>query len=398
MAAIHNIEGVELSSASSNSRYGKRDDSVVIKLQDKANISCKFTSNAFQAAPVLIAKKHLLNGTNKEKILIINAGNANAGNGKSGELDALKCCKALSEFAELNTEDVLPFSTGVIGEPLSTEEHITAFKKAYSSLKPSNWRKAAKAILTTDTKIKLISKTLVKGKKNINITGFAKGSGMIRPDFATLLSFVFTDADINHSLLDKLHNEALSESFERITVDGDTSPNDSSVLVATGKSGIKIRSKSKELKSFKKELVKLFQSLAQDIIKDAEGAKKEIVINVEKARNKAVAREVAFTIAQSPLVKTAMYGNDANWGRILAAVGRADGISDISKVSIKLNDTPLVTRGSRDPKHNESKASKSVKSKKIVIRVILNEGKNSFTVLTSDLSEDYVFINSDYRS
>jgi len=398
MATIHNIEGVGLSSASSNSRYGTRDDSVVIKLQDKAKISCKFTSNAFQAAPVIIAKKHLLNGSNKEKILLINAGNANAGNGKSGEQDALKCCKELSEFADLNTEDVLPFSTGVIGEPLSTEQHITAFKKAYSSLKPSNWRKVAKAILTTDTKIKLISKTLVKGKKSINITGFAKGSGMIRPDFATLLSFVFTDADINQSLLDKLHNEALSESFERITVDGDTSPNDSSVLVATGKSGIKLRSKSKEMKSFKKELVKLFQSLAQDIIKDAEGAKKEIVINVEKAKNRAVAREVAFTIAQSPLVKTAMYGNDANWGRILAAVGRADGISDISKVSIKLNGTPLVTRGSRDPKHNESKASKSVKSKKIVIRVILNEGKDSFTVLTSDLSEDYVLINSDYRS
>ena len=398
MATIHNIEGVELSSASSNSRYGTRDDSVVIKLQDKAKISCKFTSNAFQAAPVIIAKKHLLNGSNKEKILLINAGNANAGNGKSGEQDALKCCKELSEFADLNTEDVLPFSTGVIGEPLSTEQHITAFKKAYSSLKPSNWRKVAKAILTTDTKIKLISKTLVKGKKSINITGFAKGSGMIRPDFATLLSFVFTDADINQSLLDKLHDEALSESFERITVDGDTSPNDSSVLVATGKSGIKLRSKSKEMKSFKKELVKLFQSLAQDIIKDAEGAKKEIVINVEKAKNRAVAREVAFTIAQSPLVKTAMYGNDANWGRILAAVGRADGISDISKVSIKLNGTPLVTRGSRDPKHNESKASKSVKSKKIVIRVMLNEGKDSFTVLTSDLSEDYVLINSDYRS
>ena len=398
MATIQNIEGVELSSASSNSRYGTREDSVVIKLQDKAKISCKFTSNAFQAAPVIIAKKHLLNGSNKEKILLINAGNANAGNGKSGEQDALKCCKELSEFADLNTEDVLPFSTGVIGEPLSTEQHITAFKKAYSSLKPSNWRKVAKAILTTDTKIKLISKTLVKGKKSINITGFAKGSGMIRPDFATLLSFVFTDADINQSLLDKLHDEALSESFERITVDGDTSPNDSSVLVATGKSGIKLRSKSKEMKSFKKELVKLFQSLAQDIIKDAEGAKKEIVINVEKAKNRAVAREVAFTIAQSPLVKTAMYGNDANWGRILAAVGRADGISDISKVSIKLNGTPLVTRGSRDPKHNESKASKSVKSKKIVIRVMLNEGKDSFTVLTSDLSEDYVLINSDYRS
>ena len=398
MATIQNIEGVELSSASSNSRYGTREDSVVIKLQDKAKISCKFTSNAFQAAPVIIAKKHLLNGSNKEKILLINAGNANAGNGKSGEQDALKCCKELSEFADLNTEDVLPFSTGVIGEPLSTEQHITAFKKAYSSLKPSNWRKVAKAILTTDTKIKLISKTLVKGKKSINITGFAKGSGMIRPDFATLLSFVFTDADINQSLLDKLHDEALSESFERITVDGDTSPNDSSVLVATGKSGIKLRSKSKEMKSFKKELVKLFQSLAQDIIKDAEGAKKEIVINVEKAKNRAVAREVAFTIAQSPLVKTAMYGNDANWGRILAAVGRADGISDISKVSIKLNGTPLVTRGSRDPKHNESKASKSVKSKKIVIRVMLNEGKDRFTVLTSDLSEDYVLINSDYRS
>ena len=398
MAAVQNIEGVELSSSSSNSRYGKRDDSVVIKLQSAANLSCKFTSNAFLAAPVTIAKKHLLSRTNNEKILLINAGNANAGNGKSGELDALKCCKEVSEFAGLNTEDILPFSTGIIGEPLSTEKHIAAFKKAYSSLKPINWRRAAKAILTTDTKIKLISKTLVIGKKSINITGFAKGSGMIRPDFATLLSFVFTDADINQSLLDKLHNKALSESFERITVDGDTSPNDSSVLVATGKSGIKVRSKSKEIKNFTKELVQIFQSLAQDIIRDAEGAKKEIVINVEKAKNEIAARDVAFTVAHSPLVKTAIYGNDANWGRILAAVGRTDGISDISKVSIKLNDTPLVTRGSRDPKHNESKASQSVKSKKVVIRIILNEGKDSFSVLTSDLTEDYVLINSDYRS
>ncbi len=304
----------------------------------------------------------------------------------------------LNAVKNLNPEDVLPFSTGIIGEPLNAEEHITAFKKAYSSLKPTNWRKAAKAILTTDTKIKLVSKTLVKGKKSINITGFAKGSGMIRPDFATLLSFVFTDADINQSLLHKLHNEALSESFERITVDGDTSPNDSSVLVATGKSGIKVRSKSKEIKKFQQELVQLFQSLAQDIIRDAEGAKKEIEIKIEKARNKTVARDVAFTIAHSPLVKTAMYGNDANWGRILAAVGRAEGISDIAKVSIKLNDTPLVTRGSRDPKHSEMKASKSVKSKKVVIRVILNEGKDSFSVLTSDLTEDYVLINSNYRS
>lgn len=398
MAAINNIDGIQLSSSSSNSRYGNREDSVVIKLDNKAKLSCKFTSNAFQAAPVTIAKKHLKRKSNREKILLINAGNANAGNGKSGEKDAIICCKEMSEYSGLMLEDILPFSTGVIGEPLPTSNYISAFKKAYTSLNTSNWIKAAKAILTTDTKIKLISKQIVIGKKTINITGFAKGSGMIRPDFATLLSFVFTDADLNQSMLDKLHNEALEASFERITVDGDTSPNDSSVLVATGKSKIQIRDKSKELKKFKKELNILFQSLAQDIIKDAEGAKKEIEIIVNGAKTKTISKRVAFSIAHSPLVKTAMYGNDANWGRILAAVGRTKGVSDISRISIKINNSPLVKKGSRDPKHSESKASEAVKAKKIKIVVDLNEGKENFSVLTSDLTEDYVLINSDYRS
>tara|TARA_B100000686_G_scaffold68880_2_gene74632 strand:+ start:8484 stop:9680 length:1197 start_codon:yes stop_codon:yes gene_type:complete len=398
MAAINNIDGVQLSSSSSNSRYGDRDDSVVIKLEKEAKISCKFTSNAFQAAPVKIAKEHLKNRSNKEKILLVNAGNANAGNGKLGEKNAMLCCKEISEYSGLVQEDILPFSTGIIGEPLPTSNYIKAFKKAYTSLKPSNWRKVAKAILTTDTKIKLISKKVVIGKETINITGFAKGSGMIRPDFATLLSFIFTDADINQLLLDKLHKEALEKSFERITVDGDTSPNDSSVLVATGKSKIQIRNKSKELVKFKKELTIIFQSLAKDIIKDAEGAKKEIEIIVNKAKTKTIGKRVAFSIAHSPLVKTAMYGNDANWGRILAAVGRTNGISDISRVSIKINNSPLVKKGSRDSRHNESKASKAVMAKKIKIEVDLSEGKENFSVLTSDLTEDYVLINSDYRS
>ena len=398
MSKIKHIDGVELSSASSNTRYKNRDDVVVIKLEKGSKISAKFTNNSFLGAPVVVAKKHLQKKKNNETILLINAGNANAGNGKNGEKAYILCCKEISEIAGINTEDVLPFSTGVIGEKLESKKLLIAFKKAHQTLGSSSWVKSSKAILTTDTRPKLVSKEINIGKELINITAFAKGSGMLRPNFATLLSFVFTDVKINKNLLDKLHKEVLSESLERITIDGDTSPNDTSLLVTTCKSKKEILVNSKEERTFKKALSEIYAHLAELIIEDAEGATKKIKIRVIKAKSESLAKSVDFTVAHSPLVKTAFYGNDANWGRILAAIGRAKGVNDISKISISLNKTPLVKLGARDPKHKEHLATKAVKAKNLLIEISLNQGIYSSSVLTSDLSKRYVEINSDYRS
>ena len=398
MSKIKHIDGVELSSASSNTRYKNRDDVVVIKLEKGSKISAKFTNNSFLGAPVVVAKKHLQKKKNNETILLINAGNANAGNGKNGEKASILCCKEISEIAGINTEDVLPFSTGIIGEKLESKKLLIAFRKAHQTLDSSSWVKSSKAILTTDTRPKLVSKEINIGKELINITAFAKGSGMLRPNFATLLSFVFTDVKINKNLLDKLHKEVLSESLERITIDGDTSPNDTSLLVTTCKSKKEILFNSKEERIFKKALSEIYAHLAELIIEDAEGATKKIKIRVIKAKSESLAKSVAFTVAHSALVKTAFYGNDANWGRILAAIGRAKGVNDISKISISLNKTPLVKLGARDPKHKEHFATKAVKAKNLLIEISLNQGIYSSSVLTSDLSKRYVEINSDYRS
>ena len=252
--------------------------------------------------------------------------------------------------------------------------------------------------MTTDTKPKIISKILKLGKNEIKITGFAKGSGMIRPNFATLLSFVFLDAKINKSLLTEIHKDLLKKSFEVITIDGDTSPNDASMLIATGKSKINVLKNSIEEKKLRRVLLQIYKDLASKIIQDAEGSTKRISINILKAKNKSQAKSVAFTVAESPLVKTALFGNDANWGRILAAIGRTKGIENISNVSISLNGVPLVKKGSVDPNFSEVKATKAVRLKDIDIEIKLGQGDNFFSVLTSDLSEDYVLINSKYRS
>jgi len=392
------IKGVSLGTSSSFTRYGKRDDVVVISLEQKSRISCRFTSNEFKAAPVKLALKNLSTPRRGKKFLLINAGNANAGNGKRGEMDVKHYCNEFSKFSDSEAQNVIPFSTGVIGEPMDVGSHLEAFQKAYKNLKVSNWNKASKAILTTDTKPKLIRKKIKVGKEEINLFGFAKGSGMIGPDFATLLSFVFTDADVNKPLLNNIHSKSLDNSFNSITVDGDTSPNDSSCLVATGEGGVKINKSSNLEKRFRKEVNDLFYELSRMLIKDAEGATKEINVKVSKASSYKQAKEVAFTVALSPLVKTAMFGNDANWGRILAAVGRCKSINNISKTSIKINGASMVNKGEKSPKHSERESSKAVKKKKIDIEISLGLGKTSYVTSTSDFSEDYVLINSDYRS
>ena len=398
MSKIYNIKGVKLGCASSNTRYGKRNDSLVIALDEKSTISGKFTSNSFKAAPIKVAMKNLKSLLPGKKVLLINAGNANAATGLKGINDVKKYCEEISSLLEINATNVIPFSTGVIGEPLPTSRYLSAFKEAIPLLNEKNWRPAALSILTTDTKPKLISKEIKIGKKKVAVTGFAKGSGMIRPDFATLLSFVFIDGKLNSNSLKKIHSNALLESFEALTVDGDTSPNDSSLLVASGNHENFIKKNSTEEKKLEKAVKEIFGELANLLAKDAEGATKKISVNVSQAKNQKQAKSVAFTVAESPLVKTAMFGNDANWGRILSAVGRDDEINDIDAVSISINGQPMVKRGNLDPKHSEKLATKAVKKKDIEIDIKLGLGKSKFKVLTSDFSEDYVLINSDYRS
>jgi len=398
MSKIHNIKGVKLGCASSNTRYGKRNDSLVITLGEKSTINGKFTSNSFKAAPIKVAMKNLKSLLPGKKALLINAGNANAATGLKGINDVKKYCKEISSLLEINATNVIPFSTGVIGEPLPASSYLNAFKEAIPLLKEKNWKPAALSILTTDTKPKLISREIKIGKKKVAITGFAKGSGMIRPDFATLLSFVFIDGKLNSNSLEKIHSNALSESFEALTVDGDTSPNDSSLLVASGNQENLVKKNSSEEKKLEEAVKEIFGELANLLAKDAEGATKKISVNVSQAKSLKQAKSVAFTVAESPLVKTAMFGNDANWGRILSAVGRDPEINDIDKVSISINGQPMVKKGNLDPKHSERLATKAVKKKDIEINIKLGLGKAHFKVLTSDFSEDYVLINSDYRS
>lgn len=395
---INNITGIKMASASSNTRYGKRDDSLLVLIEKGSTISGKFTNNSFKSAPVITAQAHLEECSGKEIVLMINAGNANAGTGKKGAKDVLACCKSVGKEMGIDPESVLPFSTGVIGEHLKTDEYIGAFVKASQRLKSNNWKQAAKSILTTDTKPKLLSRIIKNGSEEIAVTGFAKGSGMIRPDFATLLSFVFIDAKINRSLLNNIHSEALSESFNRITVDGDTSPNDSSVLVASGRTKSTVKKGTPIEKKIRSAVIETYKELADLLIQDAEGATKKITIKVIQAKTEKQAESVAFTVAESPLVKTAMFGNDANWGRILSAIGRSPEVNDVSKTSIHLNGVPLAKNGNLHPQHSESKASKAIMKKNLDVTIKLGLGKNTFSVITSDFSEDYLLINSDYRS
>ena len=395
---IFDIEGIKLGSSSSNTRYGRREDSLVITIPSEAKLSGKFTSNKLRAAPVTEAIQNLSSNEKGSKVLLINAGNANAANGPKGIKDVKKYCKEIASDLGLNQKNVIPFSTGVIGQALPVSSYLKAFREALTCLDARGWKKAANAILTTDTKPKVVSKEVKVGKKSYQITGFAKGSGMIRPDFATLLSFVFVDAKLSQRLLNKIHTEALKVSFEAITVDGDTSPNDSSMLVANGNKEKVVKVGSLDERRLTQSIIETFKELAELLVKDAEGATKLIKVKISKAKNSVQARSVAFTVAESPLVKTAMFGSDANWGRILSAVGRDKTVEDLRKLQIKLNGLPLVKKGFIDPRYSEKASSNAMKRKEITIEIVIGSGNCDFEVLTSDLSEDYVLINSDYRS
>ncbi|MGR4068858.1 bifunctional glutamate N-acetyltransferase/amino-acid acetyltransferase ArgJ [Halomonas sp. LR3S48] len=396
------IEGVRLGTAMAGIKKPGRRDLVVIEIPRGARVAGSFTRNAFCAAPVAVAKANLAACQARgegARLLVINTGNANAGTGEVGLRDARTTCAELARLAGVTEDSVLPFSTGVIGEPMPMERLLGGLPAAWESRDSGSeaWQQAGEGILTTDTRAKGASVTMELGERTVTINGISKGSGMIKPNMATMLAFVATDAAIEQSLLDSLLRETVDRSFNCITVDGDTSTNDACMLIATGR-GAEVASDD-EVAVFRNGLQRVMTELAQAIIRDGEGATKFVTLQVSDAASREEALDVAFTVAHSPLVKTALFASDANWGRILAAVGRAP-VSDfdVQRVSIDLGNVRLVENGGRAPGYTEEQGSRVMREEEITIRIALGRGEESATVWTSDLSHDYVSINADYRS
>ncbi len=392
------IDGIRLAAVASHIRYANRLDLVLVEIAPGSTTAGVFTQNAFCAAPVVIAKKHLLESASL--YFLINTGNANAGTGRDGETAALHCCTKLAEHTQSQSSETLPFSTGVIGEQLPTGKILEALPALHEALSADSWLLAARGIMTTDTRPKLASCSFDLGGSRASISGFAKGAGMLRPNMATMLAYVFTDAQIKKPLLEKFLQIAVKNSFNRITVDGDTSTNDCCMLVATGRGSLNIEDiDSEEGQRFQNELNAVFEQLATDLIRDAEGATKFITIEVSEGASEEECLAVAYTVAESPLVKTAFYASDPNWGRILAAIGRA-GLKDLhlESVMVSLGDTLLVSGGSVDANYTESAGQKEMNKDEIKIKINLARGQATERVWTSDLSIEYVRINADYRS
>ena len=393
------ITGIRLGTAAAGIKYPDRNDLVVIELPVGTACVAVFTRNAFCAAPVQLARKNL--ALRPPRYLLINSGNANAGTGDQGLEDAEASCEGLAELGDCAGNQVLPFSTGVIGERLPTARLIDALPQAMNSLTEYGWNAAAQAIMTTDTVSKLVSRQFTLEGHSITVTGMAKGSGMIRPDMATMLAYVATDAAITKTLLQDCLQQAVEPSFNAITVDGDTSTNDACVLMATGMSGASpiTDNESTAYKKFSATVTEVCMELARAIVRDGEGATKLVEILVEGAASQPEAKEVAYTIAHSPLVKTALFASDPNWGRILAAVGRA-GIEelDIESVQIWLGDVCIVRNGGRAEEYTEEAGQAVMDQPELTIRVALGRGESDAQVLTCDLSYDYVRINAEYRT
>ncbi len=391
------IPGVRLGTASAGIKKPGRRDITLIEVCDGANTAAVFTRNAFCAAPVTVAKRHL--GMGAIRYLLINSGNANAGTGEPGLMAAEASCIALANQTGDNAREVLPFSTGVIGEPLPVEKIEKVLPQAIDALQLDGWADAARAIMTTDTVPKGVSVTFISQGSEITITGIAKGSGMIRPDMATMLSYVATDAGVQQTDLQSCLGEAVNRSFNRITVDGDTSTNDACVLIATGKSGVNLKPGTADYKVFCNAVTQVCEHLAQAIIRDGEGATKLITIDVVEGQDQKECERVAFTVAHSPLVKTAFFASDPNWGRILAAVGRA-GIEnlDISKIYIYLGNLCIVENGGRAPSYTEAAGQAEMAQTDITVKICLGRGDSQARVWTCDFSYEYVRINAEYRT
>ncbi|WDZ96486.1 bifunctional glutamate N-acetyltransferase/amino-acid acetyltransferase ArgJ [Herbaspirillum sp. WKF16] len=396
------VAGVELGHAEAGVRKANRKDLLVLKLAPTATVAGVFTKNRFCAAPVQISKANLaaLTADKPIRALVINTGNANAGTGEEGLKRAHATCDALAAQLGCDPKQILPFSTGVILEPLPVERIIAGLPQAIGNLKADNWFNAAEAIMTTDTQPKAASRTVTIGGKQVVMTGISKGAGMIKPNMATMLGFLAFDAKLPQALLNQLVKDAADHSFNCITIDGDTSTNDSFILMATGAGELEIASAdSAEYKELAAAVTALSQHLAHQIVRDGEGATKFIEVAVEDGKSIEECRQIAYSIGHSPLVKTAFFASDPNLGRILAAIGYA-GVEDldVSKLNLWLDDVWVAKDGGRNPDYREEDGQRVMKKAEIVVRVKLARGAAKASIWTCDLSHEYVTINADYRS
>ncbi len=391
------VSGVRWGVAKAGIKYAGRYDVALLEIAEGATTAAVFTRNAFCAAPVHVARKNL--ATTPPRYLLINSGNANAGTGEAGMAAAEQSCHAVAGAMACQDAEVLPFSTGVIGVLLPVDKIAASLDQARESLSEDGWSAAARAIMTTDTVPKGISRQVEIDGKTVTVTGIAKGSGMIRPDMATMLAYVATDAGVGADALQALLQQTADASFNSVTVDGDTSTNDACVLVATGRSGVELSFEHPGFAMFASAVLEVCQYLAQAMVRDGEGATKFVTMDVRGGSSVAECREVAYTVAHSPLVKTALFASDPNWGRILAAVGRA-GLTDldVSKIDIFLGDVCIVRAGGCDDAYTEEAGQAEMDKEEITIRVELGRGSAEATVWTTDLSYDYVKINAEYRS
>ncbi|ALS66765.1 bifunctional glutamate N-acetyltransferase/amino-acid acetyltransferase ArgJ [Pandoraea apista] len=394
------VPGVELGWAEANIRKPNRKDVLVMRLAAGSTVSGVFTTNRFCAAPVTVCKEHLAAHAGI-RALIVNTGNANAGTGEPGMAATRTTCTALAELLSVAPNQILPFSTGVILEPLPVDRLVAGMPQAIANLAPAHWYEAAQSIMTTDTLPKAASREVIIDGKSIVLTGISKGAGMIKPNMATMLGFVGTNARVSQPVLDALVKYVADRSFNAITIDGDTSTNDSFIVVATGQTDLPeiASTDTPAFAALRDALLSISQALAKLIVRDGEGATKFITVKVEGGRDVAECRQIAYAIGHSPLVKTAFYASDPNLGRILAAIGYA-GVNDldVSKVDLYLDDVMVARAGGRNADYREEDGQRVMKQSEITVRVVLGRGDAATTLWTCDLSHDYVSINADYRS
>ena len=398
--ALRPVAGLELGTARAGIRKPGRRDLLVVCLAEGARAAGVFTRNRFCAAPVIVCREHLAAGAGAIRALVVNTGCAHAGTGAQGLASARQTCVDLAGLLGCEPAAILPFSTGVILEHLPLDRLVAGLPAALGDLAAGNWAQAAEAIMTTDTVPKAASRQATIGGAQVSVTGIAKGAGMIRPNMATMLGFVATDAAIAPALLERWVRAAADESFNRITVDGDTSTNDSFVLIATGAGALSVADEASPGAAQLRALITaVARDLATAIVRDGEGATKFITVRIEGARDEAEAAVVAYAIAHSPLVKTAFFASDPNLGRILAAIGYA-GVDDleVDGIDLYLDEVHVATAGGRHPEYREEDGQRVMKQAEITVRALLGRGSAATTVWTCDLSHDYVSINADYRT
>lgn len=392
---MHPVAGFRLGTGSAGIKKPGKKDLVIMAFEPSSSVAACFTQNAFCAAPVILAKRHL--GADSPRYLVTNTGNANAGTGDQGLANAQRVCEALADLVGCEPQQILPYSTGVIGEPLPVDKIVSGLPTALENLSEDGWSDAGAGIMTTDTRPKGASLQVDMDGRRVTLTGISKGAGMIKPNMATMLGYVATDAQIEQSMLQQMLSRAVERSFNRITVDGDTSTNDAVTAVATGKSGVAITEANQS--RFYDAFETLLIELAQAIVRDGEGATKFITVAVTGGADNSECLKVAYAVAESPLVKTALFASDPNWGRILAAIGRA-GLEnlDVAQVTVRLGDVLIAERGCRAASYTEEAGQAVMSQEEILIAIDLARGQCAETVWTTDFSHDYVTINAEYRT